>query len=917
MSQLDLFDAPDAEPVTATAQSLTATAESALFLAGLNPQQQDAVMTPIDMPLQVLAGAGTGKTELISRRFVKLVKDLRHKGFARPEESVLVVTFTKDAAQGMRERIHGRLLESGESGLGPQAWISTFHQFCMRLLRLHAWEVGLPPDFVTLNQLEQQVIFNRVMQGVLLGENGDLTALLAQTRLNKVLPDDVLSLPRLEACGIEDVEGTLSPQRVYGLINRIKTAGLSPLEFYQTACAQSAALTEALKQLPTPHYKDSDKLDNMLAKLEAWVSALQPWAHADWNPIADVERKAEKKGKKLTPSDYKAPVEGLAKFYLVPKTFEPAFPETGGMDILLSVELQLIGMISAIYALYQDRLLKEGACDFDDLINHTIRLLEVRPDLRQRYQNQFEAVIVDEFQDSNGSQLRLLSLVVREGSRNLTVVGDEKQSIYAFRFAQPENLRLIFGNHPHKTVNLQTNYRSYPPVLGVANHLTDQITRYPNQRLNPSEKNAPHQAPLVTWLSFDEPVEKDDGSLAKKPIALQKEREAQFIAIEIARLAQTGDYHFSDMAILVKSHAKAEQIQGALADLGIPSIKSKTLGFFQESVIKDALALLRLMCDLSDELSLTRILQVKLNHRQLLALMALKKRLPHSPGHARPSLFDACLSLKSNPAHCPELSAGVAEAVGDLAFQLLAIRKRKARLSPVQLFLALAGVVGLIAPETPEWLKKQQRIRLKTFEKLLYLFGQNKPIQPTLDEVLDILNQYEANPNQELPVSEELSGEDAVRIMTVFAAKGLEFPVVFVAYADKSGTRGGDDTLLLFDPQYAGKAGFGLVLGKLNGLDNLKKEVYQKSWMGPRSATEAQRVFYVALTRAMRKLYVLRSDQSADWTAAAEYPSEWVEALSEVQHEHHLSITYWLADKAPIRQAMAALQAKEPAASSV
>jgi superfamily I DNA/RNA helicase len=912
LSQLDLFDEPPSGQAQTTAKAPMPTAvDTEPFLAGLNEQQQDAVLTPINEPLQVLAGAGTGKTELISRRFVKLVKDLRQKGFSRPEESILVVTFTKDAAQGMRERIHERLIENRENGLGPTAWISTFHQFCMRLLRLHSLEVGLPPNFVTLNTLEQQVIFNRVTQGVLLGENDDLNALLTQTELSPLLPDDVLSLQSLRNCGIEDVEGVLSPERLYRLINRIKTAGLSPLEFYQTASAQSSGLTETLKNLPSPHDKNSDKLDNMLAKLDSWVSTLRPWAHEDWNPAAEAERKAEKKGKKLTPGDYKAEVEGLAKFYLVPKTFEPAFPEMGVMDTLLTVELRLIGMISAIYALYQDRLLKENACDFDDLINHTIGLLSIRPDLRQRYQNQFEAVIVDEFQDSNGSQLRLLSLIVRERSHNLTVVGDEKQSIYAFRFAQPENLRLIFANDPHKTVNLQTNYRSYPPVLGVANYLTDQITRYPNQRLHPSEKNSAHHQPKVTWLNWDEQVEKDNGQPRKKPIALQKEREAQFIAIEIARLFQAGDCQFSDIAILVKSHAKAEGIQGALSDLGIPSIKSKNLGFFQEPVIKDALALLRLMGDLSDELSLIRLLQAKLNHRQLLVLMNLKKTLPQTSGQAKPSLFDACLSLKLNAGNCPELSAPVAEAVGDLAFQLLAIRKRKARLSAVQLFLALAGVVGLIAPQTPEWRKKQQRITLKTFEKLLYLFGQNKPIQPTLDEVLDILDQYAANPNQELPVAEELSGEDAVRIMTVFAAKGLEFPVVFVAYTDKGGSRGGDDTTLLFDPQYAGKAGFGLILGKLNGLDNLKKEVYQKSWIGPRSATEAQRVFYVALTRAKRKLYVLRSDQAPDWTASVDYPETWIEALSETNDENFLSQHYWNVDKTPLRLAMADLQAKD------
>ncbi len=912
MNQLDLFEVPPSELTGPSEVQHAGKPSGDDFLKGLNERQQEAVITPIDEPLQVLAGAGTGKTELISRRFVKLVQDLRQQGMARPEEAILVVTFTKDAAQGMRERIHRRLLENGESGLGPDAWISTFHQFCMRLLRLHALDVNLPPDFVILNPLDQQVLFNRVVKSVLLGENHSLGTLLAQCGLSAHLPPDVLSLASLQNCGLEDVESTLSPERLFALITRIKTAGLSPLEFYETALRQSAALTERLINLPVPHDLEAARLENMLAKVEAWTASLAPWAHSSWQPIQSAERKAEAKGKKLSPGSYKDEVEGLARFYLVPKTFEPAFPDMKLLTDALAVETRLIGIVAAVYALYQARLLMEKACDFDDLINHTIHLLERRPDLRQRYQNQFAAVIVDEFQDSNGSQLRLLSLIIRERARNLTVVGDEKQSIYAFRFAQPENLRLIFGRYPHKTVNLQTNYRSLPPVLAVANQLTEQIAQGPNQQLEPCEKNAGIAEPRVVWLNLDEMIEKDSGQPGKKPIEEKKEREAQFIALEVARLVEAGECRFSDIAVLVKSHAKAERIQGQLAALGIPSIKPKNLGFFQESVIQDAMALLRLMCDLSDELSLVRLLQAKLNHRQLLALITLKKSLPNpSPewAHRKATLFDACLHLRQQPGACPSFPLAVAQAVGDLAFQMLAIRKRKARLSAVQLFQQLAGAVGLIAAQTPPWLQKQQRITLRMFEKLLYLFGQSKPIQPTLEEVLEILEQYAANPNQELPVKEELSGEDAVRIMTVFASKGLEFPVVFAAYTDLGGNRGGSDTALIFDPQYEGKAGFGLILGKVHGLDNLKKEVYQKCWQAPRAGTEAQRVFYVALTRAMRKLYVIRSNHAPDWTAPDEYPVAWRTVLSETRDEAALSELYWEADTEAWRQKMARLQA--------
>jgi ATP-dependent exoDNAse (exonuclease V) beta subunit len=225
--------------------------------------------------------------------------------------------------------------------------------------------------------------------------------------------------------------------------------------------------------------------------------------------------------------------------------------------------------------------------------------------------------------------------------------------------------------------------------------------------------------------------------------------------------------------------------------------------------------------------------------------------------------------------------------------------------------LKLAQTVGFISPNLPEWQQKQYRIILRTFEKLLYLFSQNKPIQPTLDEVIETLEQYAADPNQELPVSETLSGEDVVRIMTVFAAKGLEFPVVFAAYTEKGRNAAAEDTALLFDPQYARKQGFGLILGKVNGLVNLKKEVYQKCWVVPRSKMEAQRVFYVALTRAKERLYVLRCNQSQEWTAPDGYPSQSIQVISESRDEDFLFSTYWNADWEALRQSITEIQERK------
>lgn len=897
--QLDLFAAGNQPEIP----------DADAFLHGLNECQCEAVTAPINQALQVLAGAGTGKTELISRRFVKLIRDLRAAGIPRPEERILVVTFTNDAAQAMRERIQRRLAVDGgdDAILSSDLWVSTFHQFCMRFLRAHPLEVGLPPDFSMLNALEQQVLFNRVVSGVLVGDAADIGEALAKADLAHAVPSDVVSLENLMQAGFEDVEALLDATRLFRLVNRIKTAGLSPRAFLEQATAQTVKFSERLTSLPVPHDPDASGLENMEAKISAWHVALQPWAHADWNPLGDAQAKADEAGKKLTPAVCRDELKALASLYLRPKTFEPETPDFTLLDQALALELKLIPMIAAIYALYQDALLRQGACDFDDLINHTVQVLQRNLALRERYRNQFEAIIVDEFQDSNGSQLALLELLMRDGTSNLTVVGDEKQSIYAFRFAQPENLDLIFRHGTCQRVSLQTNYRSRPPVLAVANRLTDQITVRANQHLQACEANAAQAEPLVTWLDLDEQLEDEKGKLSPKPVDAQKACEAQYIGVEIARLVREGVCRFSDIAVLVKSHAKADEIQQVLTALNIPSVRQKNLGFFHEPVIKDALALLRLMQDLHHDASLVRVLQGKLNQKQVHALMTLRHACAQT--QEATSLFETCRLLIEQPERLPNFPQKLRLGLADLIQRLLAVRKMKSRLSPVQLFLRLAREIGLIDHRAPEWRQKRQRITLNTLERLLYLFSHKGVLQPTLDEVLEVLDQYAADPSQELPVAEELSGEDAVRIMTVFAAKGLEFPVVFAAYTEKAQVgRGGDAGALLFDPQYAGKAGFGLILGNVNGLPNPKREVYQKCWQYPRSRTEAQRVFYVALTRAMQRLYVIRGSQSFAWTAPDVYPASAVQVLSETRDADWLSSQVWECDLSALAAEMATLQ---------
>jgi ATP-dependent helicase/nuclease subunit A len=902
--------------------------EPDLHLHGLNAQQRQAATAPSDYPVQVLAGAGTGKTELIARRFVHLLRQFRAQGIARPSERILVLTFTSDATISMRERINSSLLAYGEEALGPNVWIGNFHQVCLRLLRMNPLAVGLPPNFKIVGAVDQERLFTRLLTQVADGQMADLSALASRYGMPDEFPRQCLDLIHLERGPLDAIGSLLEPARVFALINRIKTAGLSPAQFWQEARIQSSRLTQFVATLPVPHDPALSKLENVIAKIQGWHQSLQGWAAPGWDPIAAAEEKATQAGKPATPSEYKKQVEGLGKLYLASKTFEPVAADPAWAAAMLGEESAAIDALAGLYLLYQDALLKAGSCDFDDLINVATRLLR-ETGLGPQVRAEFEAIIVDEFQDSNHSQLLLLEELCRPKASNLTVVGDAKQSIYAFRFAQPENLELIFRHQPPQPISLQTNYRSHPNILSAANHITTYLSDNPGSLLQTPDAEAPSTVEVdsrrVTMLSLDallEPAEVDDASftlMPKKktkasvetvkpkaePMDVQREREANFIAVEIVRLLEEEDYDFSQIAILVQSHGRAATLLSHLADFGIPAVRQKSQGFLGEPFCKDLLACLRLLRRLNDDTALLRLLQKKLSPRLLYQLRKMQKELKI------PSLHSFCLLLADDTVTLSNCPQEICMALGDLARQLQKVRPLyKASDVPTAL-QHLVETLGLLNSSLPAWEQATQRLQLKTFEKLLWALAQTEGSQTRFESLMTTLEHYAANPTLDLPLTESAetlgNGEEAVKILTVHAAKGLEFPVVFAAYTASARAVSNQDTALIFDPQFGEKRGFGLILGKVQGRASVKTELYRKIWLEPRAVQERQRVFYVALTRAKERLYVIRGPQSFAWTQPENFPADVVEILSQTRDADYLA-EYFQPDAKVIKDRLRVLQ---------
>ncbi len=898
-----------------------------------NAGQQQAISAPGNWGIRVIAGAGTGKTFLMSRRFLELMARLMEQGVAHPEEHLLAVTFTVKAARQMREKIQKLVRETGHNReLSPYAHISNFHGFCNRILRQHALDLDLTPDFGVLAALEQNLLMERMFSGIRHGDYPDISRALRRAGLEGQIRPDILSLEYLT--GLRNAVSDPLADLVTDLprmLEKIKSAGLSPAQFFEVARKQTQNLTQALQALPIRSRLDGDYFPTNQAYCEAWETHLKDWADDHWSLCGtEDERVAWNEANRPDDSHFEWYYRNrLSVFtdlkhageYVFPRGqfprgkppfFKPGTEDLGFLSVIEAEELRYVELVAGTYALYQQILQEKNYCDFDDLINRTLELFEKRPELLAQYQQHFETLIVDEFQDSNGSQLRLMQALMKPGRENLTVVGDLKQSIYGFRHAQPENMALIFspeGRDAQKDIPLTINYRSRAPILRVANHMADLITDGdPDQQLSVCDKYAPSpDDPKVGWVELGVPQislnSKGEEVSKDEPVGELRSREARFIAVEAARLIASGRAP-REIAVLVKSHRKAQSIEKALRELGVPAIKQKNRGFFSEPVILDALALLRLLQNPHEEMPLVRLLQKKLNARQLRVLADYRDSV-------KIPLFEAIGQLQDTGI-CPEIPLDVRQALLHL-HEL--VRRRKSQLGQanlVSVFLELADDIGLVEPDTPQDAQIEARMHINILKRLLYQLIRKGSLHPSLSEILATLERYRNDPDLELPVSEENLKENAVQIMTIHSAKGLEFPVVFAACVEDSKVTATSD-LLYFEPQYPPKPGFGLFLGKCQGeRQTLKKLIYNEAWYKPRQEAEQKRLFYVAVTRAMEKLYVIRGPQTFEWTAATHFPPEALEIMRETDDPASFEARYLGADTQALReQVRRALPRKE------
>jgi DNA helicase-2/ATP-dependent DNA helicase PcrA len=641
----------DAEPRAAEPEAGSA---GAALLEGLNADQRRAV-THGDGPLLVVAGAGTGKTQVITRRIAWLIATRQ----AKPSE-ILALTFTDKAAEEMQLRV---------DQLVPYGWtdttIATFHAFGDRVIREHALELGLPTDVRVLSRPETVIFLREHLFG--------------------------LDLDRYRPLG--------DPTRFLGalatLFSRAKDEDVSPAAYLAYA-------------------------ERLAAEADSAAAAVA----ATGDVATDGDRDA---------------ADALAE------------------------EAARQGELARAFERYQALLGSSGFLDFGDQVSLALRLLRESPAARRTLQERFRYILVDEFQDTNRAQAELVALLA-ERHRNVTVVGDDDQSIYKFRGAAISNILEFRARYRRaRTVVLRRNYRSHAPILDAAYRL---IRHNDPDRLEVREGIVKR---LVAQRSTDRPTPVRVHGFATGG------EEADWIAAEIVgRIA--GGRRPRDLAVLVRTNAAADPVIRALNVAGIPWRFSGTSGLYARPEVRLLLAFLRSVADLSsstDVYALATSELYGLGGEDLTLIVNTARRRNRS-------LWDLLAELDRQPGIlrvAPGTRAAVTKLVADLRSYVDLAHARPAG-EVLYAFLKGSGLLARFA--TAETAAAEEAVQnvarffdIVKAQSALLADDRVTFVAPHLQTLIEAGDD---------PATADVDPDaDAVAILTVHKAKGLEYPVVVLA----------------------------------------------------------------------------------------------------------------------------------------
>lgn len=671
------------------------------LLEGLNNEQSTAV-THEAGPLLIVAGAGTGKTTVITKKIAWLIDQKK----AEPRE-ILALTFTDKAATEMEERVD-RLLPYGY----VDVQVSTFHSFCEKVLRDYGLDIGLPADFRLLNQTEQW--------------------LMVRQNLDKF-----------------------------------------DLDYYRP-------------------------LGNPTKFIHALLSHF-----------------SRAKDEEITPEDYLKHAEE--------QRLNLDSPEFVGSKDEAEQEVKRLLEVAKAYSAYQNLLYKNSALDFGDLIMQALTLFRKRPNVLKRFQDKYKYILVDEFQDTNYAQYVLVKMLAAP-QNNLTVVGDDDQSIYKFRGASFSNILKFRQDYPDAaSVMLTENYRSKQNILDLSykfiqnnnpDRLEIQLNLGKKKSLSKKLVSSQKGQGTIAHLCFDDQYKEASGVLDKMRNLM----------------AADASLTYNDFAILVRSHDALAPFIEELDHHQIPYMYFANKGLYRKSIVLDIISYLKLLDNYHESEALYRILNLPvfgLNHSAVVELghLARKKNW---------SLYEALKQAAQLSGMDQASLAGTNKLLSFLEKHYQLSKDRSVEQIFVQIIRDLE-LIKLLNSETAAGLQNAKFLqKLHRKVKDFCASAGDRSVKAFINH----LNlELEAGDEGALDFDPD-SGPEAVKVMTVHAAKGLEFAHVFVVG--------------LVDKRFP-------TIERRDQIEIPEKLIKDILPEGDVHLQEERRLLYVAMTRAKEGLFLTRA----------------------------------------------------------
>ena len=733
------------------------------------PGQEKTIKT-LDKPLFVAAGAGSGKTFTLTQRIVWALKDgsgAEGKPYLNSLDQALIITFTNAAATEIKERVREALEKEGLHSAALQvddAWISTIHGMCSRILKIHALDLGLDPEFEIINDMTRNQLVNISIEEVLreLSQDESYAEFLSTYAGNrdalKSRIETLISYAQSSPVGMDAISfvGDSSDLEVLKAELEDLDAALEALKG-----AIAATKPDEAEQLQSIQSELSSKLQQHL------VLSITDFDQAFWEALGKAV-KAIRSSKEIKN------VKDEAVYRL--KVCSALF----GLIQDMSEGQSLKDVTEQVYKLFKQKKLAVGGLDNDDLLHLTAKVFEEHPEIAAVYTDKFKLVMVDEFQDTDQQQVQMIKSLSGKDAQYLTTVGDAQQSIYRFRGADVD---VFFRRQAEVSEDLQPrlvdNFRSHNEILRFVAKVCSADGMIPNFM----DLSAGREEPATPFIAHSPRVyfevtkfEKSGNSKPGDDVT-----RSQFVAYQLAdrinTLMQDEKIQAKDVAILMKSVKKAQPYIEALRTFGIESVVSGASTFGEQPEVQLIGSLLQALANMYDSYEgLFPVLSSEIFSLDASDLLLLGTNFGENG--QRITNRDIAESVVNDAFNPPfEVSPKLKNALEVLSNARSSLSNKR-----------VSDVIKKVVLDAG-WISRLQKMGNEGQSKIANIFAALEQIDSLQKElsigvasVAKAFSQW-CDTAKESPKVLHCSTQNAVTFMTIHASKGLEFPVVAVVGA--------------------------------------------------------------------------------------------------------------------------------------